>query len=46
MKVETDIITSIEASLITRAVILVIVFVDTCIFKTDVIVFIGSVIMH
>jgi hypothetical protein len=44
MKVEIDIITSIETSLIARAVILVIVFVD--IFTTDVIVFIGYVIMH
>ena len=44
MKVEIDIITSIETSLIARAVILIIVFVD--IFKTDAIVFIGYVIMH
>jgi hypothetical protein len=44
MKVEIDIITSIETSLIARAVILVIVFVD--IFTTDAIVFIGYVIMH
>jgi hypothetical protein len=38
MKVEIDIITSIETSLIARAVILIIVFVDM--FKTDAIVFI------
>ena len=40
MKVETDIITSITASLIGRAVILVIMYVE--IFQTDVIVFISN----
>ena len=42
LKVETDIITSIAVSLIGRAVILVILYVDT--FKTDVIVCIGYII--
>jgi hypothetical protein len=39
MKVETDIITSIAASPIGWAVILMIIYVET--FKTDVIIFIG-----
>ena len=39
MKVETDIITSITASLIELDVILVVMYVKT--FKTDMIVFIG-----
>ena len=43
LKVETDIITSMKTSLIGQAVILVIMCVKT--FKTDVIVFIGNVIM-
>jgi hypothetical protein len=43
MKVETDIITNITVSLIGRAVLLVIMYVE--IFKTDVIIFIGNVIM-
>ena len=40
VKVETDIITSITAGLTGRAVILIIMFVET--FKTDIINFIGS----
>lgn len=43
MKVETGIITSITASMIGKAVTLVILFVET--FITDAIVFIGDVIM-
>jgi hypothetical protein len=43
MKVETDIITNITVSLIGRAVLLVIMYVE--IFKTDVIIFIGNVIL-
>ena len=43
MKVETDIITNITVSLIGRAVLLVIMYAE--IFKTDVIIFIGNVIM-
>jgi hypothetical protein len=43
MKVETDIITNITVSLIGRAVLLVIMYVE--IFKTDVIIFIGNVIV-
>ena len=42
LKVETDIIASISASLTGRAVILVIMYVE--IFRTGVIVFIGNVI--
>jgi hypothetical protein len=41
MKVETDIITSIAVSLIGRAGILMIMYVET--YKTDVIVFINNV---
>ena len=41
LKIETDIIVAIAASAMVRAVI---VFVET--FKTDIIVFIGSVIMY
>jgi len=44
LKIETDIITGIVARSIGRAVILVRMFVKT--FKTDIIVFIGSVIMY
>ena len=43
LKVETNIITGITPSLIERAAILVIMFVE--ILRTDVIVFIGNVIM-
>ena len=43
LKVETYIVTSISASLIGRAVILVIMYVET--FKTDVIIVIGDIIM-
>jgi hypothetical protein len=42
MKVEIDIIVSIAVSLVGRAVILVIMCVET--FKTDVIIFIGNII--
>jgi hypothetical protein len=44
MMVETDIIDSIAASPIVRGMTLVIMSVDT--FKTDVIVYIGNVIMY
>ena len=44
LKIETDIIVGIAASALARAVILVIVFVET--FKIDIIVFIGSVILY
>jgi hypothetical protein len=43
LKIETDIVISIAASPIERAVIQVILFVDT--FKIDVVGFIGNVIM-
>ena len=43
IKIETDIIASIIASLIAQTVILVIMYVKT--FKTDVIVFIGNIII-
>jgi len=43
MKVTTDIIASIAASLIGQSVILVIIYIET--FKTNVIVFIGNVII-
>ena len=43
LKVETDIITGITVNIIERVVILVIMYVET--FKTDVISFIGNVIM-
>ena len=44
MKVKTDIIANIPASLIGRAVILVIMYVKT--FKSDVIVYIGYIKMY
>ena len=44
LKIETDIVISIAASPIERAVIQVILFVDT--FKIDVVGFIGNVIMY
>jgi hypothetical protein len=44
LKVEIDIITNIMSNLIERVVILVIKYVE--IFKTDIIVFIGNVMMY